>query len=101
MTLMDDVCNHLADQFSCGTMSIHVDDEMSDGRSLADAMAEAMAAPELDGEMPIRQALQTIMDVWGSGFELASGDDLANDDETVSEIVFAHVDPGPTIAAQH
>lgn len=57
----------------------------SEGNELIDAIdsGQMQIGPE---RSDVVEALRTIVDVWNSGFEIASGDDFVTDDLTVNDI---------------
>jgi len=94
---IDRIARFLAGQFSCGVSSISRDDEIEDGvllRTEIDAVLRGPLARGAEGDLALlAEALSTIGGVWDSGYDLASGEDIATDDgRTVAEIVSAYAD---------
>lgn len=100
--------DHLAETFSGGNSSISNDDEIGGGANVSrevESMTQSFTDAELDrlGAVSLMEALVTLSEAWGQGYDMASGDDLVNDDnETVQEIVCQYHDrlnlPPATIA---
>lgn len=93
---LDAVVTFLGERFSCGSMSVSVDDEMDDGVLLSDEIEGIIedARRQTAGQRPaVLDALRTLTDTWRGGYDLASGEDYATDDDTVADLVEAHLAP--------
>ena len=89
---------HLAETFSGGNSSISNDDEIVGGINVqreVEKMTQSFSHAELAqiGAGDLMEALITLSNGWDEGYDLASGDDLVNDDnDTVQDIVCRYFD---------
>ena len=87
------VMAHVAETFSWGVSSVSRDDTLPDGRFVGQvvegilAAADGQEAPGVDEG--VLAALRCMDATWGSGFDLAVAEDLADDDRTLRHLVEA------------
>jgi hypothetical protein len=95
---IDKLVEWLATSFAVGDKTMSKDDEYDDaGTTLRAEIRECLqaAAKEkivLGEDGVVREALATFAAPWGQGFELASGDDLVTDSDTVADVICDHYD---------
>lgn len=92
----DRVADYILDCFAAGNTSVSKDDVIDDdgtvlGEEVFAVLWEIRRDRRVIGDdnKPFR-ALDTLAQAWGDGFALASGDDLTEDDETVSSVLSAY-----------
>lgn len=92
----DRVADYLIECFASGNDSVSKDDVIDDdGTLLGDEAFEVLAlirreAVLIGGDGKPAEALETFVQAWNQGFDLASGDDLTDSDESVSSVLAAY-----------
>ncbi len=94
----DRVADYLLDNFASGNACVSKDDVIDDHGTILGEEAFAVLAlirkeGVLIGDNRPTEALDTFVQAWNQGFELASGDDLTEDDEPVSAVLAAYRSP--------
>ena len=102
---LDRIADYLAESFSGGITSLSRHDVIDDdgtvlGREVVAVVRLARREKLVVGDdNVVVEALDTFADAWGQGFDMASGDDMVTDEETVKEIVMNYVDNAPASPA--
>ncbi|MCV9964139.1 hypothetical protein OIU34_19845 [Pararhizobium sp. BT-229] len=92
----DRVADYLIECFAGGNASVSKDDVIDDDGTVLGAEAfEVLALIRSEGVLiggygNAAEALETFVQAWSQGFELASGDDLTASDETVSSVLASY-----------
>lgn len=92
----DRVADYLIECFAGGNDSVSKDDVIDyDGTVLGDEAFEVLALIRRDavligGDGKPAEALDTFVQAWSQGFDLASGNDLTDGDEAVSSVLAAY-----------
>ncbi|MCZ7862470.1 hypothetical protein O9X98_13940 [Agrobacterium salinitolerans] len=92
----DRVADYLLDNFAAGNACVSKDDVIDDhGTILGEEAFAVLALIRKEGVLigddnRPTDALDTFVQAWNQGFELASGDDLTDDNEPVSAVLAAY-----------
>ncbi|MDW9481767.1 hypothetical protein GOB57_24265 [Sinorhizobium meliloti] len=91
----DRIADYLLDSFSGGNASVSKHDVIDDDGTILGDEAFAVLRNILNQGLVIGDgrpvnALQTLVQAWSEGFEMASGDDLTDDDEHVGAVFAAY-----------
>jgi hypothetical protein len=92
----DRIADYLNECFAGGNASVSKDDVIDDDGTVLGAEAfEVLALIRsegllIGGDGNPAEALETFVQSWSQGFDLASGDDLTDSDEPVSSVLSAY-----------
>ncbi|MBY3432853.1 hypothetical protein HFN89_01515 [Rhizobium laguerreae] len=93
----DRVADYLLERFANGETSVSKYDVIDDGGTVLSAEVFAVLSEIRDGAQSVGvadnkavEALETFAQAWHQGYDLASANDLTEDDETVSAALSAY-----------